>query len=54
MKRAADGGADGLEVGEQAVALDRRPDLLGAWRDQQLDLRRRPFADGLAGDRRGA
>ena len=24
------GGADRLEVGEQAVALDRRPDLLGA------------------------
>ena len=33
------GGADGLEVGEQAVALDRRPDLLGARRDQQLGLR---------------
>ena len=33
------GGADGLEVGEQPVALDRRPDLLRAGRDEQLDLR---------------
>ena len=44
---------DRLEVGEQAVALDRRPDLLGAGRDQQLGLGGQPLRRRLAGDRRG-
>ena len=33
------GGADRLEIGEQPVAFDRGPDLLGARRDEQLGLR---------------
>jgi hypothetical protein len=51
---ASTGGADRLEVGEQAVALDRGADLLGARRDQQLGLGGEALGRGLAGDRRGA
>jgi hypothetical protein len=36
--------ADGLEVGEQAVALDGGADLLGAGGDEQLGLGPRPLA----------
>jgi hypothetical protein len=48
------GGADGLEVGEQAVALDGGADLLGAGGDEQLGLGRQALGRGLAGDRGGA
>ena len=48
------GGADRLEVGEQAVALDGRPDLLGAGRDEQRASSPSGRGPRLAGDRRGA
>ena len=47
------GRADRLEVGEQAVALDRGPHLLGARRDEQLRLGPESLRGRLAGDRRG-
>ena len=44
------GGADGLEVGEQSVALDGGPDLLGAGRDEERGLGPQPVGRGLPGD----
>ncbi len=48
-----DSRADGLEVGEQPVALDRRPHLLGTGCDEQLCLGRQALGRGLPRDRRG-
>ena len=48
------GGADGLEIGEQAIALDRRPRLFGAGGDQQIGLHLQAPRRCLAGDRCGA
>ena len=46
--------ADRLEVGEEPVALDRGPHLLGAGRDEQLRLGPEALGRRLPGDRRGA